>query len=210
MTRIKCFMLERITRVRISLRRYVSNSKCSGPMSYHNASNFLEEREGKWIQREGVSHLILDVADLVDNDHFLWPTQCPCGYTFAENDIRQIFQETLYKRADTGEILTLREAPAGAMYNAEWISKKGPDGICLAVLVPGLANGEPYNHTWHIDGRASNCDMPSDTEHFCWVRHGVAPEITVDKNGKTCGAGGGSIGVPGGHGFLRNGHLEMD
>jgi hypothetical protein len=39
------------------------------------------------------------------------------------------------------------------------------------------------------------------------VRHGTPPDVTVDKNGLTCNAGGGSIQVPGWHGFLRNGEL---
>jgi hypothetical protein len=49
--------------------------------------------------------------------------------------------------------------------------------------------------------------MPNDRLHRCWVRHGDAPELTVDKNGKTCGAGGGSIVSGSYHGFLRNGFL---
>jgi hypothetical protein len=39
------------------------------------------------------------------------------------------------------------------------------------------------------------------------VRHGEAPNITVDKNGVTCGAGAGSIQCGSYHGFLRNGEL---
>jgi hypothetical protein len=61
-----------------------------------------------------------------------------------------------------------------------------------------------------IDGICSNCTDREDAlkgGHKCWVRHGDAPLITVDKNGKTCGAGGGSILSGSYHGFLRNGEL---
>ena len=51
--------------------------------------------------------------------------------------------------------------------------------------------------------------MPNDNEHRCWVRHGGFGQIvTVDKNGKTCEAGGGSIATPKFHGFLTNGELR--
>lgn len=77
----------------------------------------------------------------------------------------------------------------------------GADGHCYVCRMPG-------GHDWMIDGRASNCTMPEDKEHKCWVRKGVAPNFTVGKEGKTCAAGAGSIQVPGWHGFLRNGVLE--
>ena len=54
---------------------------------------------------------------------------------------------------------------------------------------------------------ASNCTRPEDTVHKCWVRHGQVPDITVDKLGDTCHAGGGSIGQKTYHGFLRGGVL---
>jgi hypothetical protein len=88
----------------------------------------------------------------------------------------------------------------------------------------------PDGHWWVIDGRASNCGEEcaicsvkyrehthgstddhrfkgSRPTHRCWVRHGVPPNITVDKNGGTCDAGGGSIQTPAWHGFLREGTL---
>lgn len=66
----------------------------------------------------------------------------------------------------------------------------------------------PDGRTWYIDSRASNCDKPGDSSHRCWVRHGEPPNLTVDKIGNTCGAGGGSIATDGYHGFLRGGFLE--
>jgi len=60
-----------------------------------------------------------------------------------------------------------------------------------------------------IDSRASNCTMPDDNAHRCWVRHGRPEDGTlhVDKNGLTCAAGGGSILAGNYHGFLHHGHL---
>jgi hypothetical protein len=64
-------------------------------------------------------------------------------------------------------------------------------------------------HWWCIDHRASNCTMPDDNEHRCWVRHGEDGDVIhVDKNGTTCAAGAGSIMVDGFHGFLHHGVLR--
>jgi len=135
------------------------------------------------------------------------------------------------RRIDTGEIIA-RDAhfiggnvPVGAMWWEQYIEgfyPKSPtdhhpstapeyrtsnvhpsflfsDGPCLCVLTPG--------GIWRIDSRASNCTMPYDYTHRCWVRHGEPPNITVDKVGVTCQAGAGSILIGGWHGFLRNGEL---
>lgn len=65
------------------------------------------------------------------------------------------------------------------------------------------------NGTWFdICSRASNCTMPEDRTHRCWVVHGELPAITVDKNGQTCQAGAGSFQIREWHGFIRNGALE--
>jgi len=130
-----------------------------------------------------------------------WPRQCPCGRLFLLNE-RQTFTDRIYRRTDTGEEMTLRDAGPGAMWDADWMGDfwKGPDGRCLVVKCP---NGRE----WMIDSRASNCTSPIDNEHKCWIRHGEPPNITVDKNGKTCAAGAGSIQAGDYHGFLRNGIL---
>lgn len=113
----------------------------------------------------------------------------------------------LYKRSDTGEVIPLCMAPAGAMWYADWMLElgsswwRGPYGHCLMVRVL-------ENFDWCPDRRASNCTLPNDNDHKCWVRHGTPPNITVDKDGRTCSAGAGSIVAPDWHGFLRNGVLE--
>lgn len=90
----------------------------------------------------------------------------------------------------------------------------GLDGQALQVKLP---NGD----WWHIDGVASNCTDPEGARsnppnHKCWVRHGGIGDVTklhVDKEGRTCKAGAGSIwsrkDTPKDfHGFLHNGHIR--
>lgn len=113
--------------------------------------------------------------------------------------------EPIYRRADTGELVTLGTAPVGAMWDATWFNDAaaytGADGISLVVRTPG--------GTWMVDSRASNCTMPNDDIHKCWVRHGDprTGDVHVDKNGVTCQAGGGSILTGSYHGFLHGGYL---
>ena len=196
---IKCFWLEPTDREKRYLRRYASGSSCSGPMSYHDAMNFLDESpevagtDGYW-QDSGQT-----AADF--KGHPLWPTHCSCGYEFQEKDEWQLFSSHIYRRTDTGEEMTLRDAPDGAMWNASWYPDnwKNEDGKCIICRVPN-------NHDWNIDGPASNCTRPNE-KHYCWVRHGEPPNLTVDKNGDSCAAGAGSIQTKDWHGFLRGGFL---
>jgi len=108
-------------------------------------------------------------------------------------------------RPDIGETYPNYAAlPVGAMWFAVdpdiWKGMGiGPDGRSLIVKTPG--------GMWNIDSRASNCTLPDDNEHRCWIRHGEPPNVTVDKNGNTCQAGAGSIQCGDYHGFLQNGVL---
>ncbi len=109
----------------------------------------------------------------------------------------------IWRRVDTGEELVQIHKHPGAMYyvspEAQKYYRPGPDGRTLFVVTPG--------GLWSPDSRASNCGRPQDEVHYCWVRHGVPPLITVDKEGDTCVAGAGSILVGKYHGFLTNGKL---
>lgn len=133
------------------------------------------------------------------------PKQCGCGYVFPDDANRSGGSGHNWKRTDTGEEYpNISDAPPGAMWDAPWLHNipeyHGPDGLSLIVKLP---NGRE----WCIDSRANNCDMPTDTKHKCWVRHGEPPNLTVDKQGLTCGAGAGSIQCGDYHGFLQNGFL---
>ena len=199
---IKCFWLEPTDHERRYLRRYAGGSKCPGSMGYHDAMNFLDESPE--VMSEDGTHWV-DSGQTEDDfkGHALWPTHCACGYEFLEADEWDLFSSHIYRRVDTGEEMTLRDAPDGAMWDATWFHDCpqwcGDDGKSIMCRVP-------TNHDWNIDSQCSHCTRPHEP-HKCWVRHGVPPNLTVDKAGDTCAAGAGSILTSTWHGFLRAGEL---
>jgi len=212
------FWLEPTGEVAVALRRYHSNPggfTCTD--GFHQTLVFLGVEPAIW--REPDEHgRTLDARPDVDHADPRWPGMCAggCGYQFADGDVWQVWQEQLYRRADTGETVSLKArhpgdpadapagAPPGAMWDAWWMpaSWHGPDGIALMVRLPD-------GHDWHVDGEASNCTRKGDRSHRCWIRHGDprTGKITVDKNGETCAAGAGSIQSGNYHGFLTSGVL---
>ena len=202
MSGILVFFIEPTKGFRRWLRRYQSGDCSVSGQRFHNARFKLDDARSDVLQtfRDLKSAMAFDAR---------WPTHCSCGYEFGDNGACQLFVERIYRRTDTGEEMTLREAPAGACWNAYWVAdglkaptfNLGDDGRCLVVKTPG---GE-----WVIDSRASNCTLPDDSVHKCWVRHGRPEDgsLHVDKNGLTCGAGAGSIQCGDYHGFLHNGYL---
>lgn len=204
---IKCFWLEPTDRVRVGLRRYGGECKVHA-LGYHNAEIPVGEVIAKFSEPDEYGRRYLQAIDHPNEDP-RWPTHCICGFEFPI-DMRQVNQEQVYRRTDTGDEMTLRDAPAGAMWDAWWMGRTwfGADGICLIVRTPG---GD-----WHVDARCSNCTLPDDDIHKCWVRHGDPRDpqaekggrvLHVDKDGVTCGAGAGSIIAGNYHGHLHNGHL---
>jgi hypothetical protein len=112
--------------------------------------------------------------------------------------------EPLYRRSDTGELTTLRDAPAARCGT--------PPGSTMTPLHGRrrhLARGAHAGR--HVDGRLAREQLHAadDDVHKCWVRHGDprTGELHVDKNGVTCSAGAGSILSGSYHGFLHNGYL---
>lgn len=210
--RVQCFFLEPTEQVEVYLRRYTDDGgECSyvGNYGYHQAKLALP---GVYPDDEvwGVGRTVTAEPSKcpIQFDDPRWPVQCHCGFKFQDDVIRQFVTNGLWRTPD-GTLVTLRNAAPGAMWYATWLEDVkdwcGPDGKCLIVKLP---NGSD----WMIDSTASNCTLPGERTHRCWVRHGVPPNITVDKNGHTCGAGAGSImsgeGEKNYHGFLRNGWLE--
>lgn len=207
---VTCFWLEETGDVRVGLRRYrggASDCPLPGGIGYHEAVTLTGTAPVRWSDaKPDRSHWFEGrdgrngVPDYAwpGHDDPRWPSACACGEPFTDADPWQEWSELLYRRAGNGELTTLRDAPDGAMWDAWWLPWKGPDGRSLTVKCPG--GGE-----WAIDGRASNCTMPDDNVHRCWVRHGEPPAVTVDKAGATCQAGGGSIVAGSYHGFLRDG-----
>lgn len=207
---VRCFWLERTDRVRRWLRRY-SSSHMGGwtcAEGWHEAMRPFDDAPAIFEDRLYGTHvhrvLTHREGDRPPDDDPRWPAACAtCGTPFPPDEVRQFFYDLLYRRTDTGTILTLKEAPPGAMWDAWWLHglKGGPltmptaDGRNIMVKCP---NGRE----WHIDGRASNCTLPNDNAHHCWIRHGEPPNLIVDKNGRTCSAGAGSIQAGDYHGFL--------
>lgn len=205
---VKCFFIEPTDRCKRWLRRYVGSSqaKCPGPMGYHNAQTFLDEIDRPFDKERDCWPVAPPSG--VPHENPRWPAKCEgCDYRFMDADEWQDFTRQVYIDKATGRTYTLDERIPGMMWDASWMGENmhGPDGRCLVVVCPD-------GHEWMIDGPASNCTMPNDrgpfgSAHRCWVRHGTPPLITVDKAGRTCGAGGGSIQAGSYHGFLRNGEF---
>lgn len=207
MERVPCFFLTPTGEARVDLRRFSPTS--TRPCTVKGAWGCDATTKGvATVALDGRPPRDADDAERYPHDDPRYPTHCEaCKQPFAPTDSYQVREEALYARSDGGEPTTLKEAPIGAMWDAEWLHDLtgsfhvGEDGYCLTVRLP---NG----HHWTIDSRASNCTLREDNVHRCWVRHGKAPDITVDKNGHTCGAGAGSILAGDYHGFLRGGYLE--
>lgn len=185
------------------------NAQCSFYTVSSKVKRWVGASGGKCSKKDGEcwGRNFVGVVDGVVGEHSFWPddndplwdVKCEaCGSPCKDKRYTTgalIFVDRKGREVD-GENL-----PAGAMWFADWYPWKGPDGHSLVVKLP---NG----HHWLVDNRASNCTMKDDDVHRCWVRHGEPPNITVDKKGHTCKAGGGSIWSGDWHGFLRNGRLE--
>lgn len=207
MTDYPVFFCEETDRVVFSLRVYEDGpcSAMSGGASYHNC---ISEKVGTLKSPPNKPTESVPSPDELRYDP-RWPTVCTCGHVFSAKAQRQVWTDRVYRRSDTGaELEGTKTAPAGAVWNAWWFGERdhwsGQDGRSLICRLPDGGD-------WMIDGPASNCTMPDDSTHKCWVRHGSPEDGTlhVDKNGHTCAAGAGSIATPGYHGFLHQGRLTQ-
>lgn len=185
-SRIRCFWLEPTEDVEMRLRRYVFSTveKCAtSGFEYHNADVSIGR-----VHRSKAPDVH---GDCWPHDDPRWPATCACGYTFQPPDQWQFNPDTLYRRADTDDLVTLAAAPVGAMWNADWlIDADGYScvgGVVLMVKTPG---GE-----WCVDGPAYN---GGNVHPRAWTRSGAIPDVTAQP----------SIAMPRYHGFLRNGWLE--
>ena len=154
-------------------------------------------------ERHRAEKLFPNIADGEELPEARLTADCACGFHFADWDTGH--GTPRYRRLDTSEEIR-GSLPPGALYVAQPMKRqdgweyKGADGLNVVCVTPA-------GH-WYIDARCSNCTLPQDVVHRCWVRHGtVGGMIHVDKNGNTCAAGAGSIAQTGFHGFLHNGEL---
>lgn len=197
---VPCFLMSALPRSRRWLRRYSLNRE-----PYVSTMVLLDDTDrAEGMLRDNTPESVLG-PDWKSDPR--WPTHAEDGYEFQPHEPYQVFERRLWQHPD-GRQLTIEEFPPGAMFNADWMSERyrGADGLSLHVVLPNGAN-------WCIDSQSSNCTRPNEP-HKCWCRHGTVPDVTVDKNGDTCQAGGGSILTHKGqpdewHGFLRNGRLVV-
>lgn len=195
MSAIRCFLLEDLKRSRYCLRRYRGSDtgdKCPLSHGYHNAfSGLVEERPDADLKPDDPLYGCHGTnPPQVDHADPRWPARCACGYAFVEADTWQVWADALYRRIDTGDILTWRDAPAGAMREATWWPDKGIDGKAWVVKLPDGAD-------FMTEGKANNCNCSLDPRHRCWTRSGTAPRLTVTP----------SIQTSGWHGYLTDGAL---
>lgn len=206
--------------VRASLRIYWGNMECpsclgTGTYGYHNAQLHVADVMDPTARNVGG-----DPEDYVDS---CWPVKCDhCDAAVPLDGVangisdhvprRQVFNQTLYATPDRSWI---GYPQPGDLYYATW-SHWGDPSRCLYwsnCAEPHLICILPNGKTWDLMSRASNCTMPDDKQHRCWVRHGDPSKgelVTVDKNSSvrsTCAAGAGSIVSGDYHGFLHNGKL---
>jgi hypothetical protein len=205
MPNIKCFFIEPTSQ--LSVRLIIDGprtEKCPLSKGWEGQHSAESEPFRVTLDMGPGEHDWALLDSLVPETDPRYPKQCECGYVFSEDAYRGRVTSRVHRNAETGEEYDAPDsAPVGAMWDAYWMPEspefRGPDGRSLTVKTPG---GD-----WNIDSRASNCTMPDDKVHKCWVRHGEVPNITVDKAGETCGAGAGSILCGSYHGFLINGEL---
>lgn len=205
------FWIEPTDREYRFLRRY-AEGECpamGGDHSYHRAHIQIEDGPAG-LRADDNGHMLHFSPDPGDaqfcrDERWRQVAICACGYQFTTEDKFQILTHLIYRRIDGAGETSLGDAPTGALWSAWWMGDwaKGDDGLAVVCRLPG-------GHDWLIDGSASNCTREGQPHH-CWVRHGTFGErLTVDKNGDTCAAGGGSIWVHKPvewHGFLRQGRL---
>ena len=179
-----CFWLEPTERIRRHLRRSAAHRAPqaeTGPcplseQGLHQAWARIEDAEATWSAPDetvgGRKTLkTYDVADFIGDKR--WPKACPCGYKFRDDDDRQVVSDLIYRRADTGQEMTLRDAPPGALWDAWWLrgtpigttTYGGPDGRVITIKTPA--------GPWVVDG------PPVDQPEQMWTRTGEPPKITV-------------------------------
>lgn len=167
---IQCFLLEPTDRARRSLRRC---HDFAGAGEYH--SEEVDIGECAADEHAGVASCFPEFKD-----DPRWPSRCgKCGHLFSEIERSYVDVRPIWRRADTGELTTLDEAPPGAI----WFFDE-----YLMVATPG-------GH-WNVDMKSRNGGG--------WTRHGTPPNVTVSPSiliGKNA-AGDWEY-----HGWLRDGKL---
>lgn len=210
MNKIKCHFFHVSTKVKRYFRRYEDGNCPGSSKTYHNAQKLRDEVNVPIPTDGDESHPYMVCKKPAVRLREYFPDNCDyCDYRFTAQSEFQLNNERQYQNTETKEYFGLHELPIGGMYFAPWLDDWTEPQLehVLIVRTPG--------GLWTIDSQASNCTNPAkdgikrQSDHHCWIIEGTEPpNLTVSKNGNTCGAGGGSIQCGSYHGFLRNGYLE--
>lgn len=128
---VKCFFLEETRMRRRWLRRFTLRDKtdaCPKLGGGHDASVFIEDI----LLPDGDNGQA--IGDNWPHDDPRWPKACSCGYELAGSDEWMLFEFWLLRRSDNGELTTIKDAPPGALWYADWYLIegselfRGPDG----------------------------------------------------------------------------------
>lgn len=163
-------------------------------------------------------------GDVADHPVESWPTTCSaCSLPFPASATRQVLRKRLFDTAsgepEIGDLFWVTYEHWLSDVTSYYTSAKDVRPCQPTRCIARWTNCDgrhlhailPNGHEWNVMGRASNCGLPDDQEHRCWVMTGELPRVTVGKGGKTCPAGVGSIaapavgGSPAWHGFLVDG-----
>lgn len=204
MPSIPCFWLEPTDQVAIRLRRYAgstADAHCPGRLGYHSTEVEIARR----TRADGDCSKVYRVPPGIDPDDPAlvpssdprWPTACACGRVYVDGDYWQHHIARLYRRGDTGELISLDDAPAGAMWDAPWYADTGrpvgPDGRTLVVRTPGgdwivdhppgsAPTGAPWSRTGDPSVQGQVTANPSiliggaEPRYHGWLRDGVLVE----------------------------------
>lgn len=176
-SRVRCFLLTPTDEVVVQLRRY-DRSELPPPAHrcFYRAPRYPGAEEVTRYYHDAVVEIGRETGTLdpsCDGEHDLpdaphddprWPTHCACGYAFTDQDFYGEDRVRLYRRGDTGGLVTISEAPAGALYDhdgAPWkrLMCKTPAGEWMIghplhgwswtgelpdiTVTPSIAIGEP-------------------------------------------------------------------
>ena len=189
------------------LRRYTESAPNLCPLmpgehSYHQAGVEIE-RAAVIVNADGYHETF--EAERSDPR---WPVRCRCGFEFTAEVGFQTFAVEVYRRADTGEEMTIRDKRPGMMWFSPWyydptgkLNTRRENGNAFLSIhywrdwaekrAPLSVLG-PDGNEWCVDRGSSNGDG--------WTVIGEAPSITCAP----------SIVLPGYHGFLRGGVFTAD
>jgi hypothetical protein len=194
---VRCFWTAPNGRGSIALRRYRSNAdhkvpECPTGWGYHNAETPIGDGAyglRPWKHGRGLVWTALDFStephDYAADQR--WPTACACGYTFTDDDERQIFTEALYVGSPDGVARGQRDLAVGAVFRSDWWGdhwdppaysgaanptnatfRRGPDGMILTVVVPRNPDGTGTTD-WCVD-------QHSNSGAF-WERNTIATDL---------------------------------